>query len=117
MLIELPKEDREGPDIPGKLKLRVTRQPYDDHYSIHLPTGSEEYVPTDKAERILLMYGVREPDKILTHVWNFYSATIYVNDPASRSKESGPGEPSPDLPAMGMASSVVQKRDGGLPRA
>jgi hypothetical protein len=82
MLVELPKDDRDGPEIPGKLKLLVTRQPYDDHYAILLPTGSEEYVPTDKAERILLMYGVRDPEKILTHTWNFYSALVYVNDPA-----------------------------------
>ena len=68
MLIELLKEDREGPDIPGKLKLRVGRAPWDDHYSILLPNGSEEYVPIDKAERILLMYGVKDPEKILTHV-------------------------------------------------
>src|ERR1700747_374381 len=116
MLIELPKDDSTGPDIPGKLKLRVSRMPYDDHYSIFLPTGSEEYVPIDKAERILLMYGVKEPDKILMHVWNFYSALIYVHDPANATKELDLGKPPPDLPAMGMASSVVQKRNGGLPR-
>ena len=115
MLIELPKDDSTGPDIPGKLKLRVTRQPYDDQYSILLPNGSEEYVPIDKAERILLMYGVKDPDKILTHVWNFYSALLYVNDPANRSKELA-SEPHPSLPAMGMAHSVVQKGNGGLPR-
>lgn len=91
MLVELPKDDTQGPDIPGKLKLVVTRQPYDDSYSILLPTGSEEYVPTDKAERILRMYGVRDPEKILTHVWNFYSALIYVNDPATNaSVQPGP---------------------------
>ena len=113
MLIELPKDESTGPDIPGKLKLRVTRQPYDDQYSILLPNGSEEYVPIDKAERILLMYGVKEPDKILTHVWNFYSALLYVNDPANQSKELA-SEPHPGLPAMGMAHSVVQKRGGDL---
>ena len=114
MLIELPKDESTGPDIPGKLKLRVTRQPYDTQYSILLPNGSEEYVPIEKAERILLMYGVKDPDKVLTHVWNFYSALLYVNDPANRQQEPPSGESHPGLPAMGMAHTVVQKRSGNL---
>jgi hypothetical protein len=100
MLVELPKDDSTGPDIPGKLKLLVTRQPYDDQYSILLPTGSEEYVPTEKAERILLMYGVRDPEKILTHVWNFYSALIYVNDPAAKSTTTQTGTGSGSRPKL-----------------
>ena len=97
MLIELPKEDREGPDIPGKLKLRITRTPYDDSYSIFLPNGSEEYVVTSKAEQILTMYGVKDPEKILVHTWNFYSALVYVKNPADAAGKSGTGNPHPRL--------------------
>ena len=86
MLVELPKDGADGPDIPGKLKIIVRREPYDDNYSILLPSGSEEYVPPDKAERILRVHGVKDPDKILTHTWNFYVSLVYVNDPASSGK-------------------------------
>jgi hypothetical protein len=114
-LVELPKDDSNGPDIPGKLKLLITRQPYDDSYSILLPNGSEEYVPTDKAERILFMYGVKDPEKILTHVWNFYSALVYVKDPATDAAgKSGTGNPPSGLPGVGVAHPIVQTRDGDL---
>jgi hypothetical protein len=109
MLIELPKEDKDGPDIPGKLKLRISRTPYDDHFSILLPNGSEEYVVTSKAEQILVMYGVKDPEKILTHTWNFYSALVYVNDPAKHG--TPPGTPPPNLPTVGLDDPVSEKRD------
>ena len=85
MLVDLPKDDEnsEPEKIPGKLIIRVSRVPYDDSVTIILPNGSEEYVYTDRAERLLRMHGVRDPEKILTHVWNFYSATLYVDDPST----------------------------------
>lgn len=69
--------------IPGKLCIIVSRVPYDDSITLILPNGSEEYVASDRAERLLRMYGVKDPEKIITHVWNFYHATLYVDDPAT----------------------------------
>lgn len=83
MLIELPKDNAEGPDIPGKRKIVVRRQPYDEYYSILLPSGNEEYVPPDKAERILRVNGIKDPDKILTNTWNFYVSICYVDEPTN----------------------------------
>jgi len=84
MLVDLPPEDDPNavfPDYPGKLKIVVRREPYDDSYSILLPNGNSEYVLVDAAERILKSYGIKNTDKILTHVWNFYLAVVYVNNP------------------------------------
>ena len=85
-LVELPKTE-EPPDIPGKLKIVVKREPYDPNFTVRLPTGTEEYVSSQEAERILRAYGITEPEKILTHVWNFYTAVLYVADPAGITRE------------------------------
>lgn len=71
----------EPEEIPGKLCIVMSRVPYDDAVTIKLPNGSEEYVLSDKADRLLRLHGVKNPDKYLTHLWNFYSAIIYVDDP------------------------------------
>jgi hypothetical protein len=84
MLIDLPKDKNPEPKkIPGKLCIQVSRVPYDDSLTIILPNGAEEYVLSDRAERLLRIHGVKDPEKIITHVWNFYSATLYVDDPAA----------------------------------
>jgi hypothetical protein len=83
MLIDLPSDNEKinYPDVPGKLKIIVKREPYDEFYSIDLPNGNSEYVLVDVAERILRKYGVKDVDKVLVHVWNFYLAVLYVDDP------------------------------------
>lgn len=88
-LIELPEDGVEYPQIPGYLLIKVTREPYDDSYSIFLPNGDEEYVLPDKAERLLRLHGIKDPEKILTHVHNFYESVIYIDDPTYKRTENG----------------------------
>jgi hypothetical protein len=91
MLIDLPNDENPKPEkIPGKLCIQVSRVPYDDAVTILLPNGSEEYVPSDRAERLLQLHGVKDPERIITHVWNFYFACLYVDDPAYKNDPHPP---------------------------
>lgn len=74
------------PIRPGKLRIIIIRDPFDDQVTIHLPNGNSEYLPADRAELLLRSNGVKEPIKVLDHVYNWNKATLFLNDPTVNQK-------------------------------
>jgi len=59
--------------------IKLKRRPFSDHVLIEYEGGTSDYLPHKKAFDKLKEHGVKDPEKILDYVWNFYKATIVVD--------------------------------------
>lgn len=59
--------------------IKLKREPYSDYVTFLYEDGSSDYLPHLKARYRLIGLGVKDPDKVLDYIWNFYGATIKLS--------------------------------------
>lgn len=62
--------------------IKLEREPYSDRVTLIYENGESDLLDAEKARIKLRALGVKDPDKPLDHVWNFYKCTIKLTDDA-----------------------------------
>lgn len=80
-------------DPEGRKVLWIIRRPYATHVTIFYADGSSDYLTHPEMRTCLFREGVKDPDKVLDWVWNFYEAKVVV-------KHDAPSQPAFPNPRM-----------------
>jgi hypothetical protein len=59
---------------------KISRKPFSNNATILYENGSSDYLPHQKLREKLLKEGLKNPDKVLDYVWNFYEAEVRINN-------------------------------------
>jgi len=73
-LVNSPDETAFPPVYDGLVYLFLSREPHDDYITVYLPNGDSYDLLSDQLERYLLMLNCPTPWRVVSYVWNFYSA-------------------------------------------
>jgi len=65
-----------------ELRVRITRQPFLDEFTLHLPNGHTEELMPDEARQWFKDHGVDDDEgmeKVLDECWNFYESVLIID--------------------------------------
>jgi hypothetical protein len=79
-----PDKKLDFTDPQGRKVLWVLRRQYSNSVTIYYADGSSDFLPHQEARTKLFREGVKDPDKILDYVWNFYEAKVVISDPVAK---------------------------------
>lgn len=66
-----------------EVRVRLTRQPFMDEFTIHLPNGHTEELDPDETRQWFYDHGVSKKssealEKLLDECWNFYESAVTI---------------------------------------